>query len=219
MINNIEHFIWDLDGTLIDSSPDIIASIEKSIDDCGFKRFDIPRNVIGLPLQMMLSRSNAALSQEEIDRIIFRFREIYDSIEYNETQVIDGACKVLEYLVAAGKGNYCVTNKPLKPTLKILQNKNLSVYFIEVISPDTIGGKVMSKTEMLIHFLSTKNVKQDHCMYIGDHENDIEAAHSSGIPCCIILGGYGSKCEILKRNPEHIVDNFLMLKNFLETRE
>jgi len=120
----VETVIFDLDGTLVDSSGDILASIEKAFAQLGFP-LETPLNpeCIGPPLPEMLARISPVLRPDQVSTAVGRFREIYGASDFSRTRIYPGVEALLSAL--AGQGTPCMvaTNKPRALTLDLLKKK------------------------------------------------------------------------------------------------
>lgn len=211
------HLIWDMDGTLVNSEPEILTTISKSLESLGLSVKDAnPVIRIGPPLQEMLrgSFSKEKLSDEQLIEVIKQFRVIYDSSDFQETKPYDGIDDLIhcpEYV------HHVITNKPAYATKRIIDKKGWSSCIKDVFAPDTFikeVGRKMSKLELFNAFQTLcSDVK---VVGIGDMAKDAECAKAIGIPAIGVLWGTGTKDELLQAGCDETVSNVTKLKEILK---
>ena len=118
-----KHVIFDLDGTLVDSSSDIVTSLEYAFEECGIKGLGkIQKSVVGPPLNEMIERIAPWLKSSDRARVVGYFKQYYDSIGLNNTIFFDGIREMLDELLRGSVVLSIATNKRYTPTMKILEN-------------------------------------------------------------------------------------------------
>jgi phosphoglycolate phosphatase len=199
-----KNLIFDLDGTLIDSAADLRDALKQSYLRLGMDIL-IPNTVIGLPIKAIIKQLTPELDPI---RIIPIFRQLYDNSEFRSTHLMEGV-DVIQHLFVS---SYLLTNKPTKPTLRILEKLHLQ--FKKVICIDTYlecAGK--DKATILAWFMSQESLSPEETIMVGDSEHDIIAANQNKIKCIIVSNGYGDKEKIVALNPYYICDS---LKGFFK---
>ncbi len=126
----IKNVIFDLDGTLVDSAPDIIETLSQAYRQvCPTIRISISRSIIGPPLSEMIKILTPDLDDQTQQKIIAIFRMIYDSSEYPKTKPYPGIISLLKLLGKNKCRIFLVTNKPSQPTKQILEKLKLKKVF------------------------------------------------------------------------------------------
>ena len=212
------HLIWDMDGTLVDSEPEILATIQKSLQtiNLSVKNASSPLR-IGPPLSIVLRNSFSidVLSDEQVDLVIKEFRKIYDSSDFEETKPFEGIDEIIK---SEGFVHHVITNKPDFATRRIIEKKGWNQYVPDVLSPNTLlneMGRQMKKQELFQYFKT--NNPELKVLGIGDMAGDAECAHLAGIPAIGVLWGTGTKEELEQAGCEAIVSNVNELVNSLKT--
>ena len=189
MSNNIIFF--DLDGTIIDSAPEIISSLE-----CAFDFFNIEpnknltSNLIGPPIDFLIKDLLSAAHISKTNDILQKFKYFYDSKFCYESDCFEDIYETLEYL--CNKNSLIlVTNKRLLPTKKILVNNNLLKFFDEYHSVDLKSKTIFDKKNLLNKIIEDKNLIKKNCYYIGDTVSDFIASDSNNINFIYANWGYG----------------------------
>jgi phosphoglycolate phosphatase len=183
--------LFDLDGTLLDTAPDMAGALNKLRLERG--RAPLPYE----PLRASVSHGAARLVQlgfPEADPATFaalqaRFLEIYGGAVGLETRLFNGMDLVLAELAERGLRCGIVTNKAAWLTVPLLQELNLTQLFACVVSGDTVSERKPHAMPML-HAAKLAGVGSAECLYLGDAERDIQAAHAAGMPALVATYGY-----------------------------
>jgi len=189
----IENYIFDLDGTLIDSLPGIDAAAQAAIAECEYDHSPPTfRPFIGPPIRKMFQNALQIKNDENLDRLVRSFRANYDTESWKLTQLYPQVLQTLEQLTAWGSQLYIITNKPAIPTAKILNHLGLSSFFQEVISPESRNPSFANKTEATLNFQARLQIPSHESILIGDRLDDAVAATAAGFFFCLAKWGYGS---------------------------
>ncbi len=191
--------IFDLDGTLVDSSSDIKACIleacaRRGIDDIAARITGI--FVVGPPLPEMLRSLLPELAEGQLSSLIATFRSLYDNSRLTKTFVYPGASEALERFRAAGGTIMVATNKPGLPTRRILAKVGLSDRVDDVVTADDLPAGVAAKSDMVRHLIAKWNLERSQTIVVGDMPADIEAAHANGGVSAAVLYGYGDAQQL-----------------------
>jgi phosphoglycolate phosphatase len=182
---------FDLDGTLIDSRRDLADSANQLITELGgapIREEDIGR-MVGEGAAVLVRRALAAAGIGDAAGALSRFLEIYDSRLLNHTRAYDG----IEDAVQAARGIARVivlTNKPARPSRRILDGLGLLGLFDEVIGGD---GPLPRKPEpaSLIAAMDRADATAGRTLLIGDSVIDHETAARASSRCCLATYGFG----------------------------
>jgi phosphoglycolate phosphatase len=177
--------IFDLDGTLVDSAPSILASLDHSFSAQNvIPSSALQASIIGPPLQETVQYLAPQLAQDEIKPIIEAFKQHYDTSGYLQTEAFAGAETMLQQLQDARLNLAIVTNKRAKPTRLILQHLGWQNFFAHIYSPDSFSPTVTSKAELIGLLLQHTGWQPVNCLYIGDRLEDWQSAQSN----CVRFG-------------------------------
>jgi phosphoglycolate phosphatase len=184
--------IFDLDGTLVDSAPDIHAAVnrmllaegEAPLDFEAVKRF-IGNGVPTLIARVMVSRGRAG---EDIHaRWLMRFMADYAARPAVLTRVYPGVPDALEALRKAGHGLGICTNKPEAPARHVLEAFGMAGFFSAVMGGDSLA--VQKPDPAPLHAVA-QALGDGPVIFVGDSEVDSETAKSAGVPFLLFTGGY-----------------------------
>ena len=197
--------IFDLDGTVWDSAPGIIGSIEST-----FEWFGLPvpdRSVlsahVGPPLQLMLAE--LGIPVEHVDAATLKYRERYVEWGVYEAALYPGITAVLDALAASGIRLATATSKGEGPTLQMIDHFGLGDRF-EIVGAASMDTSSVTKTAVLERTLAQLGSPDpDECLMIGDRSYDVTGSAAFGIECVGVLWGYGSEDELRSAGARHIV--------------
>ena len=182
--------IFDLDGTLIDSAPDIAAAVNQVLAADGLTAHDLTaiRQMIGDGAKQLLERAFAAHGRKAEPRHLGAFMAAYQAAPVSQTRPYPGIPGVLAQLRAAGRPMAVCTNKPHGPAVAILQRLGLAPFFGAVLGGDSTPYRKPDPRHLAATLAALEVVE---AVMIGDHHNDLLAAEGLGLPCIFVHWGYG----------------------------
>lgn len=185
---------FDLDGTLVDSIPDLAAACHAMLAELGQPPRtdgDIHR-FVGKGMAVLVERCltwEAAPEASLLEAGIAAFRRHYADINGRASTVYPGVVEGLEAFRALGLPLGVVTNKPAAFTAPLLERMGLATYFEVVISGDTLAFK-KPRPEPLLHACALLATEPGLNLHVGDSLNDIESARAAGCPVICVPYGY-----------------------------
>ena len=187
------HILFDLDGTLIDSAPAILASYREVFEQTGIAPVrSIDESIVGPPLtetlQLLCGSSDSVL----IGRLTEAFKASYDSEGYKATADYAGVGELLAELAGAGLSLSIATNKRIHPTRLILRHLGWLDYFRHIYALDLFSPRLPDKAAMIARLLADQGIPKEQAIYIGDRSEDGESADANGLPFIAATWGYGS---------------------------
>lgn len=192
---NSHHIIFDLDGTLIDSSPSILAAFKGAFLKANLQPMKpLTPEIIGPPLKETLKNLLGENDVEKIDQLAEFFKESYDTEGYKQTQVFAGVEHLLAEL-SKTKPLYIATNKRIKPTLLILKHLGWQPYFKGVYALDMPEAAAKNKAELIAYVLKTHAIQTTEAIYIGDRVEDKKAALANHLSFCYAKWGYDAQVD------------------------
>jgi phosphoglycolate phosphatase len=209
----LKTLVFDLDGTLVDSSPGIATSLAMAFKAVGrvMPTADF-RKAIGPPLRGIARRVEPTITEAELDIIEPLYRADYDSRGWRDTVIFDGVIQTLTELKSHGIRLFIVTNKPVLPTRHILEQFSLKDFFAEVLSRDSRSPAFKSKAEMLATLIERYQISTESTLMVGDTIEDLETAHANHVPFLYVTYGFGSV------ESPHYIDRFPALAALIKTR-
>jgi len=188
----IKTVLFDLDGTLIDTAPDMAAALDQLCreQDQLLLPFDKVRPVVsdGSVALVTLAFGNE-LETEHLEYLKTRYLEIYASAIAVHSKLFDGTQAVLDHIEQQGLNWGVVTNKPGWLTLPLMQALGLAEHAACIVSGDTTENR-KPHPEPMYHACELAGSQAAECMYVGDAERDIAAGNNAGMKTLIAQYGY-----------------------------
>lgn len=215
-MKNYDVILFDLDGTLTDSSPGILNSIIYAL-----KKYDITventaqlRKFLGPPLHESFAQFYGFDEQKSMEAVAF-YREYFSTKGLLENEVYDGIPCLLKNLCDNGKRLIVATSKPQEFTDRIMSHFGLSEYF-EFVAGSNMDGTRSKKAEVIEYALAKCNITdKSTAVMIGDREHDIFGANAVGIDSIGVEYGYGDYDELHNAGATYIVKTVAELNNIL----
>ena len=212
-LGHITSLIFDLDGTLIDSAPDLQAAANRMLLPLGRREVDVTeiQLMIGDGVPKLVERCFAATgetpSADELAHHAAAFAKDYEPRSAELTRAFDGSHDVLQRLKDQGIQLSICTNKPYGATMQILNALKLAQYFDVVIGGDTLPGIKKPDPRHLLAALEKMNATPQESAMIGDNHNDVKAAHGAGLPVVLLSHGY-TKTPVGELGGEVVINHF-----------
>ena len=192
--NSIRAVIFDLDGTLVDSACEIVAALNRALEEMGLAGLE-PKTVealIGRGVRALVERAlqlteGGALI--DVNRAVERFEAHYAQTIATEAALYPGVIEGLRRMKAAGLPLAVVTNKPRFFTLQLLERAQVLEQFAAVVTGDD-GIRRKPEADMLLAACGTMKSAPAATLMIGDSDNDVLAARAAGCPVWCVPYGY-----------------------------
>ncbi|QOP41211.1 phosphoglycolate phosphatase [Sulfurimonas marina] len=217
--------IFDFDGTLIDSVPDLAASVNFMLKKLNKKLYSIDeiREWVGNGAQTLVKRALTGkkdFQEEEVNKNLYEqglpiFLESYEEKLCEHTYLYEGVKETLEDLKQRGYKMAIVTNKPYKFILPILEALGIEEYFELLLGADSLASKKPS-AEPLLHAMNHFECNEKECVMVGDSKNDIIAANNANMHSIAVSYGYNYGEDISVHQPSIIIENFADIIKHLE---
>jgi phosphoglycolate phosphatase len=184
----------DLDGTMVDTAPDIVEAASRMVRELGAAPlpFETVSGFIGNGVPTLVRRVLAAAAlAPEVDeaRALDLFHRHYDETNGRFGRVFPGVAEGLGALRQAGYRLGCVTNKPQDATAVLLAMTGLAQYFEVVVAGDSIA-QMKPHPEPLLYACREMHTDPALCVLVGDSGVDVAAAHAARMPVYIVRYGY-----------------------------
>jgi len=198
--------LLDLDGTLIDSHPGILASCLAAVRALGHEAdetLDIKR-VIGPPLEDMMQVLLRPYGDDRVGEAVAAYRQHYGESGFLGSVPYPGIGEALEEMKRSGLRIYLATSKRAIFASRILDHLKLAADF-DGIHGSVPGGELDHKPELLAHVLSRHGLSPSHSVMVGDRRYDISGAHAVGMRGLGVLWGYGTRDELETAGADQLV--------------
>jgi phosphoglycolate phosphatase len=193
------HLLFDLDGTLTDSRPGIIASIRHALSENGLPVPDAGDLTwcIGPPILESFRHLVGPDAPEELfEKTFTSYRERYGSAGIFDNSVYPDVADLLAELRAKGHTLHVATSKAECYARPIVEHFGLAGHFFSV-NGSGLDGTRADKAELIAHILQQFRIPAIDAVMIGDREHDMRGAEKNGIPAIGVLWGYGSGGELM----------------------
>ena len=189
------HLIFDLDGTLVDSAPDLATALNALLAEFGKPGLaeSTVRAMVGDGAGVLVQRGLAAAGLGDADQpaALQRFLALYRDCLIDRTRAYPDVEAVLEALKAAGHTLGVCTNKPFDPTQRILAALKLDRFFDAVIGGDSLAQR-KPDPEPLLETIRRLGGSPEHAVMIGDSANDVACARAAAVTAILIPSDYGN---------------------------
>ena len=204
MIPRFPVYLFDIDGTLLDSAQDICGAVRQVIDGhpCRPVDFDFLKSYIGRSLEALFGNLYPQYAAEQIEALFQEYRTNYRARCHASTRVFPGVAEALPLL---GGRKSTATTKGTPTTRLVLEKFGLLPYFDHVQGTDGFPSK--PAPDVILTSLAALGASPADCLFVGDSEVDMEAGKRAGVKTCAVRYGYGSEDELARHSPDYWVDD------------
>ena len=213
-----ELVMYDLDGTLVDSVPDITRSIDQMLAALGRAPAGESkvRGWVGNCTRLLVARALAdgmdveAVVPEELQAATDLYLAVYAQCNGRYSALYAGVEEALTAFADQGVRQVVVTNKPYALAKGLLEHCGLAHFFAGIVGGDSLPQQKPAP-EPLLHMLNTHQVSAQHALMVGDSINDISAAKAAGVKVAAVTYGYNYGQPIAASEPDLVVDSIAEL--------
>ncbi len=211
----------DVDGTLVDSVPDLAYCIDEMMQQLGLQKWGEAkvRHWVGNGIPKLVERALTGSLEGRPTKEVFDiaypiFLDFYEDNATQRSYLYDGVREGLDYLKSQGYQLGCVTNKSEQFTHPILKVLGIFNDFKIIISGDTLVKRKPDPMPLLYcaeHF----QLKPEECLMLGDSVSDVKAARAAGFDIICMSYGYNHGNDIADENPDLVIDSMSQLSEHL----
>jgi phosphoglycolate phosphatase len=215
IMNKFDVILFDVDGTIVDSRQDIVNAVNMMLKDFNLpgRSFDEIVSFIGNGLSNLLELSLGAESKIDFKKAKEVFEVRYAENVTKTSTLYPDVLEILEYY--KNKKLYVITNRQTNMAKITLKHLGILGYFEDVFAGDT-PDCIKPSPCSIYRALEAESADKDNCIIVGDMDVDIYAGKNAGITTCAVSYGLGKKEDLVKSNPDYMIDNILQLKNIIE---
>ena len=197
-------YLFDVDGTLTDSAPDITGSVLEVLDRNGYpaQPVSLLRTYIGRHLIDLFEDIIPGIDEAGIDDLIVQYRVVYAARGHVNTRTYDGVAEMLSALPGR-KGT--ATTKGTPTTRIVLEKFGLLGYFEHVQGTDGFPAK--PAPDVINRGLESFGVRPEDVLFVGDSTADMAAGRAAGVRVCAVRYGYGNHSEMRAYQPDFWIDH------------
>jgi HAD superfamily hydrolase (TIGR01509 family) len=205
-------YLFDIDGTLLDSAPDICGTIQEVVVKEGVSApsFSYLRGFVGMHLRDCFLDIFPGCGEEMLERLILEYRVMYRERGHKDTRVYPG---VVEGLARLGGKKSTATTKGSPMAASILEQFELHGHFEHVQGTD--GFPYKPAPDVILTALRALGAKPSECLMVGDAVADIQAARAAGVKFCAVRYGYGDPGRLEELKPDYWVGDLRELNSVL----
>ena len=215
---------FDLDGTLVNSLPDLALSVNSALADFGFPQ--APEELVltwignGAPvliaraLEWAKEQTGKDFSDAEMEQVNDPFIVFFSFSPFSVSRLYPNVKETLETLKAHGYTLAVVTNKPTRHVQPVLAAFGIDHLFSEMLGGQSLPA-IKPHPGPLYYLCGKFGVEPRQVLFVGDSRNDILAAHSAGCPVVGLTYGYNYNIPIAESNPDWVLDDFAKLLEIL----
>ena len=211
----------DVDGTLVDSVPDLAYCIDEMMQKLGLQERgeDKVRHWVGNGVSKLVERALSGELEGRPIKEVFDvaypiFLDLYEDNNAQRSYLYDGVREGLDYLISQEYQLGCVTNKSEQFTHPLLKVLGIFNDFKIIISGDTLAKRKPDPMPLLYcakHF----NLKPEECLMLGDSVSDVKASRAAGFDIICMSYGYNHGNDIAYENPDLVIDSMSQLSDHL----
>ena len=209
------YVLFDLDGTISDSSEGITKGIKIALESMGIhEEVENLHKFIGPPLKYSFT-TFYGFNEEQCVKAVKKYREYYSQTGLFENRAYDGIDELLKKIKESGRKIAVATSKPEKFSIQILEKFGLLSYF-DVVSGATMDGVRGDKSEVIEEALKRfGNPDKKDVVLVGDTRFDAEGAKQVGIECIGVLYGFGTRESLEQAGVNMIAERIEDIYSFL----
>ncbi|MHA1231620.1 MAG: HAD family hydrolase [Candidatus Helarchaeota archaeon] len=223
--NGIKGFIFDLDGTLINTLEHHVKAFLKAFSENGYIidkeiiRQNMGRTPWDIPRDILFHKPPNDLSPQEkkiVDKIASAKMNYYNKMSEKNIPLQKGVIQLLNFLKKNNFKLAVCSSTPMKNVHSILKKTDLLEYFDQIITGDEVK---IGKPDPEAYLLAARrlNLKVEECILVGDSVHDIEAGKLAGILTIAVCTGYHTKDQLISKNPNFIFNNLIELLDELDS--
>ncbi|HCP28503.1 phosphoglycolate phosphatase [Pseudomonas fulva] len=209
--------MFDLDGTLVDSVPDLAAAVDRMLLELGRPAagLDAVRHWVGNGAQVLVRRAlagdidHAGVDDALAEQALALFMDAYAE-SHDLTVVYPGVQDTLRWLRKRGVEMALITNKPERFVGPLLDQMKLGSYFRWIIGGDTLAQKKPDPAALLF-VMQMAGVTPQQALFVGDSRSDVLAAKAAGVQCVGLTYGYNHGRPIEEESPSLVIDDLRAL--------
>lgn len=204
MIPPYKLYLFDVDGTLLDSATDICTAVRDALSEVGVNGQPEAylRSFVGFHLFDLFEEVLPQNTREQHEALLARYRQIYLARGHSSTRVYDG---VEEMLGRLGGLKSTATTKSSETARNVLTQFGLAPFFHHVQGTDGFPSK--PRPDVVFRSIEKFGVRPEECLMIGDAGPDMEAGRAAGVKTCAVTWGYGDKDAMRAHQPDYWVSH------------
>ncbi|MEW8338330.1 MAG: phosphoglycolate phosphatase [Candidatus Thiodiazotropha taylori] len=222
MIKKPEMILIDVDGTLVDSVPDLAYCVDEMMKQLGRPVYGeakvrdwVGNGVERLVRRALIGQINGEPDEADFEKAYPIFLELYAENTSLRSALYPGIREGLDYLKGQGYRLGCVTNKAAQFTLPLLKDLGVHDDFEIIVAGDTLPKKKPDPMPLL-HAAENLGVDPSAALMVGDSQSDVKAARAASFQIVCMSYGYNHGEDIRNYNPDAVIDSLTEIQGILE---
>ena len=206
----LQAFIFDLDGTLLDTLGDLAASVNYALKACGMPQHSIDdvRRFVGNGVRLLMERAVPdGAANPRFEEAFTTFRQHYLEHSLDTTRPYDGIMEMLQALRQRGYRTAVVSNKFYAATQELCQHFFADSIEVAIGEHEAEGIRKKPAPDTVNEALRQLGVSREHAVYVGDSDVDIATAAASGMPCISVLWGFRDREFLLAHGATQFISH------------
>jgi phosphoglycolate phosphatase len=197
-------YIFDLDGTLLDSAADICGAVQQVLSGHVSEPlpFDYLKSFVGHHLDAVFTDVLPGADREQLDGLIEAYKKTYLGRGHIETHLFAGVAEALGRLDGR---KATATTKGTPTTRAVLEQFGLLPYFDHVQGTD--GFPCKPAPDVVLRSVAALGAQPEDCLFVGDSETDMEAGRRAGVRTCAVRYGYGNPAALARWEPDYWISD------------
>lgn len=207
-MNSFDTYIFDLDGTLLDTLSDLAASVNHALRTHGLPEHSIDdvRRFVGNGVRKLMERAVPdGAANPLFDETFATFRQYYMAHSLDTTRPYEGIPETLEALKARGCHLAVVSNKMMAATQELCRHFFPDTIEVAIGEDEAAGIRRKPAPDTVFAALKALGVGKENAVYVGDSDVDIQTARNAGIPCISVLWGFRDRDFLLQNGAETFI--------------
>lgn len=208
-MKHYETYIFDLDGTLLNTLDDLMLSVNYALEKHGMPQHsrDEIRQFVGNGVKVLMIRAiPGGVQNPQFEETFADFRQHYLEHSLDHTSPYEGIPELLSELKKQGKRLAVVSNKFYAATQELCRHFFPDTIEVAIGEHEAEGIRKKPASDTVMEVLKQLGVEKDGAVYVGDSDVDVMTARNSGLPCISVLWGFRDKDFLIKNGATTFVD-------------
>lgn len=212
----IKTVIFDLDGTLLDTSRDIQKVLNNTLKHFNLPQISLEKTVeyVGNGAKLLIERAIPKSAMVNFDEIYAHYAENFAACDNELTCIYEGEEKVLKNLKKAGIKLAIVTNKPQDATQGVYE-KHLKKFGFDFVAGNSQKFPLKPDPTLALYAAQVTGARADECLFVGDGETDVQTALNAKMEHLSVLWGFRSQAQLMSAGAINFAKSYVELENFV----
>ena len=205
----VKTYIFDLDGTLLDTLQDLAAATNYALRQNGMPEHSLDdiRRFVGNGVRKLIERAvPGGTDASRLNSVFSDFRNYYMKHSLDSTRPYDGIKEMLQELSRKGCKMAVVSNKMMAATQELVAHFFPEIE-VAIGEHEAAGIRKKPAPDMVMEALRQLGAEKENAIYVGDSDVDVETAHNAGIPCISVLWGFRNRDFLLQHGAQRFIES------------